>query len=272
VFQTDPPAFVVQARPFFPGVTNDPLRSFKELGQILRRDYVLDRRFGTLSVYEHREHRKARIGDDRPPSGRDLEKLEQLRTRWAGKPISGEPVDKEFKRKHESLLRGVVQVAREAGKVDQTNTLVRVTPRCYTIRCSLEVCAPQSIVETIASYVPQVESVSGPLWYEIGEIEPVGEARSPTPPSKPSKPGKTKPGRPKPGKTGEPSETGEASDEPLEPRSCRAWVVGFVYDGIERGDLLVPGVTQPSGTATSVGVDATARQPTKTKTKRESSP
>lgn len=260
VFQTEPPAFVVRARPFFPGVTNDPLRSFKELEQILRRDYVLDRRFGTLSVYEHRAHRKARIGDDRPPTGRELAELEKLRTRWAGKPITGEPVDKEFKRKHESLLRGVVQVAREAGKVDDVDALVRVTPRCHTIRCTIEVCAPQSVIEPIATYLPQVESVSGPLWFEVGEIEPTGEARA-------TKPPKTTPKNPKtPKQTPKPPEPSEPVDEAAEPRSCRAWLVGFVYDGIERGDLLVPGVTQAAGQApTKVApVDPTERGATKT--------
>lgn len=148
---------------------------------------------------------------------RELSELEQLRTRWSGTPILDEPEDKDFRRQHESLLRAVVQVARDAGQTDPTDrsAALRVTPHCYTIRCSIELCGPTKIVEQVATWLPKVERIDGPLWHEIGESEPVGE---------------------KP-KSGAPTE-----DPNAEPRVCRAWVVGFVADGTKRNQLIIPGI------------------------------
>ncbi|MBL9102392.1 MAG: hypothetical protein JNL82_15610 [Myxococcales bacterium] len=59
-FKRSPPAFVVKAAVFFPGVKKDPMKQFKQLDAIFRRDYVLARKFGRLHVYEHRERRARR--------------------------------------------------------------------------------------------------------------------------------------------------------------------------------------------------------------------
>ena len=55
-FVDTPPAFVVRAKPFFGGYTNDPIRDFVKLQALLDRDYVFVRDFGDLDVYERRGH------------------------------------------------------------------------------------------------------------------------------------------------------------------------------------------------------------------------
>jgi hypothetical protein len=55
-FRTAPPAFFVQATPFFPGVEEDPLEQFTALREIVARDYRLVKRFGRLKVFERRGH------------------------------------------------------------------------------------------------------------------------------------------------------------------------------------------------------------------------
>jgi hypothetical protein len=53
-FRTDPPRFVVRSIPFFPGVEDDPIGGFRELANILERDYVAREAFDTLRLYERR--------------------------------------------------------------------------------------------------------------------------------------------------------------------------------------------------------------------------
>lgn len=155
---------------------------------------------------------------DKKSGERDLAELERLRTRWSGTPIDDEPDDKDFRRQHESLLRGAVQIAREAGAANDRSALVRVTPRCHTIRCTIEVCADPPILDALVTYLPQVESAEGPLWHEFAETT---LAAPPT----------------------EPEADPEPDPEHAMPRTCKAWIVGFVTEGVKRSELLVPGVT-----------------------------
>jgi hypothetical protein len=57
VYRTQPPAFLVRARPFFPRVTNDPLDESGELARLIGRDYELVKRIDFLHIYEHRAHK-----------------------------------------------------------------------------------------------------------------------------------------------------------------------------------------------------------------------
>lgn len=164
------------------------------------------------------EKPKPRSPKKKPPpkpswQPREQPELDALRVRWEKQPIADEPDDPEFRRLHDSLLRAVAQVAREAA-LEQRPTSLRVTPKCHTIRCELELCGPSSAVDAIAGVLPKVERKDGPLWHELREVEPNPEA--------------------------EPIEP-DADAPEVERRSCRAWVVGFVVDGSKRGDLQVDG-------------------------------
>jgi hypothetical protein len=51
-FRERPPAFFVRLRPFFPGVRNDPFDQWKELRELVSREYVFRERYGKLYLYE----------------------------------------------------------------------------------------------------------------------------------------------------------------------------------------------------------------------------
>lgn len=51
-----PPAFIVRATPFFPGLTTDPLDEFTDLKTLLDEDYVLAARIGEVDAYRRVEH------------------------------------------------------------------------------------------------------------------------------------------------------------------------------------------------------------------------
>jgi len=67
-FETDPPAFLVESRPYFPGMKNNPMVQFDPLYTLWRRDYVRVRKAGYLHLYEHREHKAARERVDALPN------------------------------------------------------------------------------------------------------------------------------------------------------------------------------------------------------------
>lgn len=182
---------------------------------------------------------------DKKSGVRDLAELERLRTRWSGTPIDDEPDDKDFRRQHESLLRGAVQIAREAGASTglipqapptERSALVRVTPRCHTIRCTIEVCADPPILDALVTYLPQVESDEGPLWHEFAETSLAAPPAEPEP---------------------------EPEPDHAMPRTCKAWIVGFVVDGVKRSELLVPGVTPARVEQAAPKPSAPASAPTK---------
>jgi hypothetical protein len=148
---------------------------------------------------------------------RSQAELDKLRVRWDKEAIADEPEDADFRRQHDTLLRAVVQVAREAA-LDRSAIAMRVTPRCRTVRCALEICAPTNAVDAVADMLPKVERHDGPLWHELREVEPDGEPATP-----------------------------RDAKEPIEAeaRKCRAWVVGFRVDGTKRKDLKVVGHEPP---------------------------
>ncbi len=151
---------------------------------------------------------------------REQAKLDELRARWEPTPFEDEPKDDDFRRQHESLLRAVAQVAREAA-LEQRPTSLRVTPVCQTIRCSLELCGPTKAIAAIAEFLPKVERTDGPLWHELREVEArVDDSAAQVP---------------------KPTAEAEAEAKPPEPRTCRAWVVGFRVDGTKRNELMVAG-------------------------------
>lgn len=63
-FERTPPAYVVKTAKFFPGALEDPLAQFTALNAIFRRDYVLDRKFGRLEIYERKDRRTGRDDAD----------------------------------------------------------------------------------------------------------------------------------------------------------------------------------------------------------------
>ncbi|MFV8750709.1 hypothetical protein ACNOYE_09165 [Nannocystaceae bacterium ST9] len=145
---------------------------------------------------------------------REQAKLDELRARWEKEALADEPEDADFRRQHDSLLRAVVQVAREDALDNQRSVSLRVTPHCKTIRCSLDLCGPTSAVEAIAALLPTIERHDGPLWHELREVQAEDE--------------EPKPNAPK--------------DAPeAEPRICKAWVVGFRVDGTKRNELKIAG-------------------------------
>jgi hypothetical protein len=152
----------------------------------------------------------------KPWQPREQAELDKLRVRWEKEAFVDEPDDVDFRRQHDTLLRAVTQIAREAA-LDQSPNSMRVTPHCKTIRCSLQVCGPAPAVDAIAGMLPKVERHDGPLWHELREVEPDVEAPISTP------------------------KNTEAAEVEAEQRSCRAWVVGFRVDGTKRRELKIAG-------------------------------
>ncbi len=150
-----------------------------------------------------------------PWQPREQAELDALRVRFEPNPIADEPDEPDFRRQHDSLLRAVAQLAREAALTERPTSL-RVIPHCHTVRCSLEICGPTTAVAAIALQIAKVERKDGPLWHELREVDP-----------------ETKP---------EAAPAPESPDAPeVEAQACRAWVVGFRVDGSKRGDLVIPG-------------------------------
>ena len=134
---------------------------------------------------------------------RDPAYIRKLRKAWSGTPLREEPVNQEFRRRHHSVLRAVVRLARRKVVPKGQPVSLQVRPSCHTIRCELQVCSTKEIVDLIAEQLPEVRRVRGKLWHEFDEVE---ATRGPA--------------------------EGSAS-----PTKCRRWIVSFVIDNTNKRKL-----------------------------------
>lgn len=141
------------------------------------------------------------------PSGfepRPAKQLAELREKWAERPLEDEPSNKEFRRRHEAVLRSAVTRARTVILGERRVTPMQIRPRCHTVRCALELCGEQDMIGAIAELLPTVTVLDEPLWHELREVEP----------------------------TREPIER-QTKDKQV----CRRWIVSFTVDGPSLKDL-----------------------------------
>ncbi|NVB38471.1 hypothetical protein G6O69_11565 [Pseudenhygromyxa sp. WMMC2535] len=162
---------------------------------------------------------------------RSAQRVAVLRESWENQDVADEPVDEQFRRHHESLLRSAVSLARRDA-LDGGSAVIQTWPTCHLIRCELELCGPTPAVDGIGESLALVRWGQEPLWRELSEVEPTREPREPqTDPAR--QPGGEKAGKAKKAKKGE------------EARSCRRWVVSFENDGVARHELRMEGDEEP---------------------------
>lgn len=205
-----------------------------------------------------REKQKAQAARNRGWQARPAARIEILRESWFHQPIEDEPVDKEFRRYHETLVRAAVSIARrQASKADTSPPALRIQPSCHMIRCSVDVCGPPEFVDAVSEYIPEIYGGSGPLWHLFEETEAppaktkqlsptttvrkdqpevAAEGGDPTAPgtvgAEPAvAPGKQQPEGSKPPKGAKPKQGEEP--EPV----CRRFLVSFADDKVARHEL-----------------------------------
>jgi len=108
-------------------------------------------------------------------TGRSGEELASLRREWLTRPIEQEPRDQGFRRHHEAVLRSAVTHARAKALGDAEPPAIQIRPACHTIRCTLELCGPQQLVDDIGALLPEIEvepklAPVGPLFLELREV------------------------------------------------------------------------------------------------------
>ena len=110
-------------------------------------------------------------------TGRSADEVATLRREWMTQSIADEPHDQRFRKHHEALLRSAVTQARTKALDGAKPTAIQIRPACHTIRCTLELCGPEDLIDNIAELLPKVEvepklGPEGPLFQELREIEP----------------------------------------------------------------------------------------------------
>jgi hypothetical protein len=103
---------------------------------------------------------------------RTPEQRAQLRENWSARPIQDEPVDQQFRRAHEALLRSVATRARTAVLGKREPVPMQIRPSCRSIRCSLELCGDETVLDDVAELLPKANVAGASLWHELREVEP----------------------------------------------------------------------------------------------------
>ncbi|KIG12851.1 hypothetical protein DB30_00969 [Enhygromyxa salina] len=136
---------------------------------------------------------KAKRAKAKKPHERSARALAGLRKRWADVPLEDEPINQNFRRRHEGLLRSVVTRARAQAFKDGPPPLIQIRPGCHTIRCDLELCGPAKAIATVAELLPEVTLDGQQLWHSFNEVT--------------------------------------SDREPPKGSVCRRWIVDFTHDG-----------------------------------------
>ncbi|PRQ10183.1 hypothetical protein [Enhygromyxa salina] len=155
----------------------------------------------------------------KPPQRRTARALAGLRARWSDVPLEDEPINQNFRRRHDGLLRHVVTRARELELDGAPPPPMQIRPGCRTIRCDLELCGPTKLVAAIAELLPVATLADQPLLHELREVEPIHE---PAPDPKNSGPKQRKPNH----------------------QVCRRWIVDFTVDGGDPSKLAFPELSE----------------------------
>lgn len=109
--------------------------------------------------------------------GRSADEVAALRREWMTEPIADEPEDYRFRRHHEALLRSLVTRARTKVLDGAKPVPIQIRPKCKTLRCTLELCGPSSLIDPLAEILPTAkvqpkEGPEGPLFLELRALEP----------------------------------------------------------------------------------------------------
>lgn len=138
--------------------------------------------------------------------------LAGLRTRWSEQPLEDEPINQNFRRRHEGLVRSAVTRARARALDGATPPSMQIRPKCHTVRCELELCGPSPVISAIAELLPGVTLDGHQLWHELREVEPAHDP---------------------------------ADRKPTKDHVCRRWIVDFKRDGGDIKKLAVPELKPP---------------------------
>ena len=138
---------------------------------------------------------------------RSPEELEALRAEWSDAPFEDEPADLMFRRRHETALRSVATRARTTLLEGEKLVPLQIRPQCRTIRCTLELCGPEELLEDVAAVLPGVTVVDQPLWHAIREIDPAHA---------------------------------EPTQQARRGHRCRRWLVDFAVQGPKTTDFVIP--------------------------------
>ena len=116
-------------------------------------------------------------------TGRSADEVASLRREWMTEAIEDEPEDYRFRKHHEALLRSVVTRARTKVLGGAKPVPLQIRPKCHTLRCTLELCGPSSLVDPLAELLPKAkvrpkEGPEGPLFLELREVEPEHEPKA----------------------------------------------------------------------------------------------
>lgn len=106
-----------------------------------------------------------------PPKPRTAQQLEQLRSEWSARPLEDEPTDQRFRRAHEALLRSVATRARTELLGERQALPMQIRPTCRTIRCALELCGEQALIDGVGEALPRATVDGVSLWHELREVE-----------------------------------------------------------------------------------------------------
>lgn len=150
---------------------------------------------------------------------RSTKELAALRETWSEAPLEDEPSDQLFRRRHEAFLRAVATRTRSELLSGQRLVTMQIRPTCRTLRCALELCGPEPLLEQIAEVLPGLRVVDQPLWHDLREVEPK------QPPPEPRAKAGSKAGS-----------KSAAGDEQV----CRRWIVDFAVQGPKTTDLRIP--------------------------------
>lgn len=121
-----------------------------------------------------RKIKKSKRSKSKPkplPKPRTAEQISQLRTEWSGRPLEEEPIEQRFRRQHEALLRSVATRARTQVLGERQALPMQIRPTCRTIRCALELCGDQPLVDAVGGMLPRANVDGVSLWHELREVE-----------------------------------------------------------------------------------------------------
>lgn len=105
-------------------------------------------------------------------AARTANQLEQLRASWSARPLEEEPIDQNFRRKHEALLRSVATRARTEALGEREVVPMQIRPTCRTLRCALELCGDAALIDDVAELLPRANVEGNSMWHELREVEP----------------------------------------------------------------------------------------------------